>query len=51
MFDTELTDTEMEFFAQGQALEQSGNDDFSDLDAGFEKPSFWQRLFGTSDER
>jgi hypothetical protein len=51
MFDHELTDTEREFFAEGQALEQAGSDTFADLDHGFEKPSFWKRLFGKTDER
>lgn len=51
MFDLELTDTEREFFAEGHALEQARTDTFADMDAGFEKPSFWKRLFGKSDER
>ena len=51
MFDHELTETEREFFAEGHALEQAGADTFADMDIGFEKPSFWQRLFGKSDER
>ena len=50
MFDTNLTDTEREFFAEGEALEQDGADTFADMDAGFEQPSFWKRLFGNSDE-
>jgi hypothetical protein len=52
MFDHELTETERAFFAEGQALEQQARTDtFADLDHGYEKPTFWQRLFGKSDER
>ncbi len=51
MFDLDLTDTELEFFAQGEAQEFAGPDTFADLDIGFEKPSLWERLFGKRDER
>ncbi len=51
MFDLELTDTEAEFFAAGRALEQSAPESFADMDIGFEKPSFWQRLVRRDDER
>ncbi len=50
MFDFELTDTEAQFFADGRALEQATTESFADMDVGFEKPSFWQRLVGRDDE-
>jgi hypothetical protein len=51
MFDLELTDTEAEFFAAGHAYEQGSTESFADMDLGFEKPSFWQRLVRRDDER
>lgn len=49
MFDQELTEIEAEFFAEGRALEQPA-ESFADMDIGFERPSFWRRLFSRDSE-
>lgn len=43
MTDFDLTETEAEFFAAGSAADDAP-DTFADLDVGFERTSFWQRV-------
>ena len=40
----EFTAQDQAFFAEGEHLDEESSESFDDLDEGYRRPSFWDRL-------